>query len=481
MNTLVVTLDAVRRDHLGQYGYRRDTFPAADRLLEAEAEAGAGAGAGGDIDTDADADGAGVGPGVSLQFDQAVVNGTYTGISLPSILTSRHLGDEAVRTGPTVASALPDEVATCAIHSNTFFASKFDDVYGFDVYEDFFGQADHDEDIPTANKLARRVFDTVRPRLKRLGLFEAARRVQEAVLPPSLIHEVAIFESAATTTDRAIEFLNGLDDGTDFFAWVHYMDPHRPYAINADPPAYAPDLSRQEIIDLMAQAGVDPDGVDPDQRDLLVDLYDSAIRYTSDHVARLFDHLEATDAWEDTAVILTADHGEEFGEHGMYFHRNRPYDELLRVPLFCRLPPGVDGTDGLPTTVSDSRELLDVAPTVCRLHGVDPPESFLGTDLREAADRRPLTTGSFRDDDPVAAARWDGWKYIAIGERGELYDLTADPGERADLAADRPDRCRAYREAIPPRLLADGDDDVPDADDVDADTRKRLENLGYLE
>ncbi|MEF8818743.1 MAG: sulfatase [Haloferacaceae archaeon] len=447
MNTLVVSLDAVRRDHLGQYGYERDTFPAADRVVETG----------------------------SVQYQQAIVNGTYTGISLPSMLTSRHHGDEAVRDGPTVASALPDEVDTCAIHSNTFFASKFDHIHGVDVYEDFFGQADHDDDIPLSNRAARRVFDAVRPRLKRLGVFEAARRLQERVLPPSLIHEVAVFESAETTTDRALQFVDSTD--RDFFAWVHYMDPHRPYAINADDPAFGPALDRGDIIDLMAQAGVDPAGVTEDQRRRIIDLYDSAIRYTSTHVTRLFDGLHEAGIWDDTAVILTADHGEEFGEHGRYFHRNRPYEELVRVPLFLRIP----GETTKQETVGEPRELLDVAPTVCRLHGVDPPSSFLGTDLRETDPRRPLTTGSFRDDGPVVAVRWDNWKYISTDDGPELYDLDADPHERRNVATDHPDRCDEYREVIPHHLLTEDDVGVPDADEVSEDTQRRLEDLGYLE
>lgn len=391
------------------------------------------------------------------------------------MLTSRHHGDAAVRTGPTVASALSEDITTCAIHSNTFLASKFDDIHGFDVYEDFFGQAEHDDDIPLSNRVARRVFDTVRPRLKRLGLFEIARRIQERVFPPSLIHEVAIFESAETTTDRALTFVNSTDQ--DFFAWVHYMDPHRPYAINADDPAFAPALSRGDIIDLMAQAGVDPAGLTASQRRRLIDLYDSAIRYTSAHVTRLFDGLRDAGIWDDTAIVLTADHGEEFGEHGRYFHSNRPYEELIQVPLFIRIPGETTGLE----TVDEPRELLDIAPTVCRLHNVDPPSSFLGTDLRETDTRRPLTTGSFRDDGPVVAARWDGWKYISADDGPELYNLDEDPDERRNVAADYPDLCEEYREAIPQHLLTEGDAGVPDAGEVNADTQRRLENLGYLE
>jgi arylsulfatase A-like enzyme len=446
VNTVIVTLDAVRRDHLLQYGYDRDTLPAADRLID---EGG-------------------------TTFDQAIVNGTYTGISLPTLLTSQYDGDDAVRSGPTIGSALPDDVRTGAIHSNTFFTSKFDDIFGVDVYEDFAGEASHDEAVPVANKLARRLFDTVRPTLQRTGLFEAARRIQEAVVPASLIHEVAVFESAETTTDRALEFIRRADE--PFCLWVHYMDPHRPYAINVDSPAYAPDLDRSTILDLMARAGVDPETVGPDDRELLVDLYDSAIRYTSDHVSRLFDGVADDASWDDTAVVLTADHGEEFGEHGLYFHRNRPYDELVRVPMFMK--PAADDSR-LPSELREQRELVDIAPTVCRVHGVEPPDEFLGTDLREPATREVITRGSFTDDASVVAVRADGWKYIDIGSDAELYDLDADADERTDLSADNPSKCRAYRSKIPDALLEAGETGVPD--DVTDDTRERLEELGYLE
>jgi arylsulfatase A-like enzyme len=176
------------------------------------------------------------------------------------------------------------------------------------------------------------------------------------------------------------------------------------------------------------------------------------------------------------SVILTADHGEEFGEHGLYFHRNRPYDELIRVPLFLRTPDDVPCPS---QPVTEQRELLDVAPTVCRLHDTDPPESFLGTDLRSGGQRDVVTHGSFRDEGPVAAVRTDGWKYIDAGADTELYNLDTDPREQDNLSEKRRDQCRTYRSKIPNRLLEDADDGVPE--DVDRDTRQRLEELGYLE
>jgi arylsulfatase A-like enzyme len=449
MSTILVTVDALRADHLGQYGYSRETMPVLDDLLDEGA----------------------------TTFTAAYANGTYTGISLPSILTSRYRGDEYVRSGPTVASALPDDVATAAIHSNTFFASKFDDVHGTDTYEDFYGESAHGEDVSAANRLSRRVFDAVRPMVQRAGLMDLARTIQEAVLPASLIHEVAIYESAETTTDRALEWLAGVDG--DFFLWVHYMEPHRPYGVNVDDPAFGEALDRSSILDLMAEAGINPDRITDEQRRRLVDLYDSDLVYTSEHVARLFDWLRAEGRWNDTDVILTADHGEEFGEHGYYFHRNRPYDELLHVPLVVKSDRGDGGT------IDEQRELLDVAPTICASHGVDPPATFLGRDLFESGPRDVVATGSFRDDGPVVASRGDGWKYIHVGGDGggeELYDLAADPGERRNVAADNPDVAEVRRGAISEDLFhGDGASGVPDAEDVSDDVEQRLEGLGYLE
>lgn len=447
MSTLLVTVDALRRDHLSQYGYDRNTFPAVDRLLN---------------------DGA-------TRFNDAVSNGTYTGISLPSILTSRYLGDANVRAGPTVASRLPDHVTTGAIHSNTFFSAKFDSIHGVDIYEDFQEtETEYQTEVSLANRVSRRLFDTIRPWIDRLGLLEPARRVQEAVVPASLIHDVTIFESAERTTDRAIEFLDGIDG--EFFLWVHYMDPHRPYGINADPPAYGHPAERQEIFDLMAEAGIHPDRIDNETRRRIIDLYDSAIRYTSTHVSRLFDALEDRNRWEDLSVLFSADHGEEFGEHGRYFHRNRPYDECIRVPLIVKSPR----SDA--ETVDEARELLDITPTICAEFNVDPPEEFLGTNLFAGGSRRQFTTGSFRDSGQVISARWDGWKYLYVeGEADELYDLSTDPGETENLAERHPDQVEIYRKSIPGHLFEANREGVPDRDDVEDDVEARLEGLGYLE
>jgi hypothetical protein len=253
MNTILITVDALRADHLGQYGYERNTMPVLDELLE-----------GGTL------------------FESAYANGTHTGISLPSVLTSRYLADNPAADGPTVATAVPSELTAIGVHSNTYFAARIGPPAGFDEFEDFgVGETEEEEATRSIQHRAfRRVMDTVRPTVERLGIREAAERVQRKVFPSGLIHESTAYETATRTTDRALELVDDTDG--DVFLWVHYMDPHRPFCMHVDDPAFTDEgLSDDEIHQLMSKAGIKPESVTPSERSLLVDLYDSELRYTS--------------------------------------------------------------------------------------------------------------------------------------------------------------------------------------------------------
>ena len=445
MDTILITVDALRADHLSQYGYDRETMPVVDRFVGED----------------------------GTLFENAFANGTHTGISLPSMLTSRYLGDDPATRGPTVASALPDDVTSIGVHSNTYFATRIGRPAGFDVFEDF-GIAESDEERvrSTRQRIFRRTMDTVRPTVERLGLRRVAESVQRACFPSHLIHESTPYETAETTTDRALELVSAVDG--DIFLWVHYMDPHRPFCMHIDDPAFGDENpSGDEVHTLMSHAGINPKKVSDEDRRRLVDLYDSELRYTSDQIDRLVDGLRERGRWDDAQVAFTADHGEEFGEHGYYFHRNRPYDELIHVPLVVRGPDTSGGR------VAEQRELLDVAPTVCAAHGVEPPRGFLGRGLFEAGERRLIATGSFLDSAPVVGARWEGWKFISAGDERELYDLAADPGERTDVSATNPDRVDEFETEIPARLYDEDHSAVPT--DADEAVNQRLEELGYLE
>ena len=447
MKSVLLTVDALRADHLGQYGYERDTMPALDRLVTA-----------------------------GTRYDAGFANGTNTGVSLPSLLTSQYFGVENATEGPNVATAIgATGASTAGFHSNTLFSNRVPEVAGFDHYEDYGSDEETDGTESIARERAyQRLVDTLRPVVERLGIREYAETIQEFVFPTSLVHDPSVYVDAETLTDDVLAWIREYAD-EEFFLWIHYMDPHRPYGIDVEEPAFGEPAAEPEIRDLMSKAGIHPEKVTDAERTRMINLYDSDIRYTSEHVSRLFDVFEELNIWDETAIVFTADHGEEFAEHGYYYHRNRPYDELLHVPLVVKTPGNGNGG----RVVTPQRELLDVAPSLCSWHGAEVPGEFRGACLSDGTERQVVATGSFVEQDHVVAGRWGGWKYIAVGDaETDLFDLGADPGEARDVSSEHADVIDGFEAAIPESVFA-GEPTTIEADDEDV--RRRLADLGYLE
>lgn len=439
VSTILVTVDALRADHLGQYGYGRDTIPSLDRLCD---------------------DG--------TVFSQTFANGPYTRVSVPSFHTSTHLGYRDIKNLPTIASALSEaDVRTCCIGTQTGFASVEGDLH-FDEYVDM-GRGDHyRESEPIYLQLLPKLRQTLQ---KVPPLYETAKRLHQHS-PFETQFRFKGYTSAEDITDRAIEWLSN-DAENEFFLWIHYMEGHRPYGIHEDDPVYTSPVSGDRIRELMKRAGTQPDNLTQSERQLLIDLYDSDLRYFSRHFNRLLDHLEDEEMFSDTNVIFTADHGEEFYEHGEYFHRNLPYDELLHVPLVVKTPRGPS------ETVDEQRELLDLAPTILNFHDVSMPESFDGRDLFQDGERDLLALGSILFDDQVVARRWNCWKYMWTEGSEYLFNLDADPGEQQNVIDDSTSIRNEFRESIPTEFLDAQPEELRDPEDeVD---RQQLEALGYLE
>ncbi|HEX6765180.1 MAG TPA: sulfatase [Polyangiaceae bacterium] len=202
--------------------------------------------------------------------------------------------------------------------------------------------------------------------------------------------------------------------GGRFFAWAHYMDPHDQYLKHAE----APDFGKKAR-----------------------DRYDSEIWFTDFWIGKLLDWAKAQPFWADTAVIVTADHGEAFGEHEMYKHAFELWEVLVRVPMFVFAP------DAKPRTIDARRSHIDLAPTILDLMGVDVPKDFQGRSLvpevygAEAGDREPILCELTHDshNPPRRALVAGRYKIIDFGrDRYELFDLKDDPSELNDLAKSHP-------------------------------------------
>lgn len=207
-------------------------------------------------------------------------------------------------------------------------------------------------------------------------------------------------------TDAALAFLDHRDAARPFFLWLHYLDPHHPY--------------------------VDHDGGGGDDRSR----YGSETRFTDRELGRLLDGLAARGLADSTIVIVHADHGEEFGDHGGQFHATTLYEEILHVPLIVAAPRVAA------RTVDALVSLDDLVPTVVDLVGAATPAAFLGRSLAPAlTGGAPPAGPRFAEctrfgRDKRAVLDWP-WKLIVDLTVGtfELYDLQADPREQHNVVA----------------------------------------------
>jgi choline-sulfatase len=239
--------------------------------------------------------------------------------------------------------------------------------------------------------------------------FDAWRLVPGIKFDPETDNDV----TSDKMTELGLSLLQANSSG-QFFAWAHYMDPHDQYLRHAG----APEFGKKAR-----------------------DRYDSEIWFTDQHLGKLLEWAKTQPWWSKTAVIVTSDHGEAFGEHAMYKHAFELWEVLVRVPLFVHAP-GVAAR-----RIAERRSHIDLAPTILELMGVDRPKEFQGRslvpELHGAApeSREPILCELAEDshNPPRRAAILGRFKLIEF-ERGRtaLYDIVADPGETRDLSASEP-------------------------------------------
>lgn len=238
-----------------------------------------------------------------------------------------------------------------------------------------------------------------------------------------------------------------LDQGSrPFFLFLHYWDVHYDYL----PPA-----PYDEMFDPGYQGDLSPNGIMKNQRisremsprDLqhLVALYDGEIRWVDHHIGLLLDELKERGLAENTIIALTADHGDEFFEHGEKGHSHSLYEELLHVPLILRVP------GESPRRVHDRVQLIDVMPTLLELAGAPDPGRLQGRSLVPLLRGQPLPPVATYSETTRATklkttrAGWssaqaiyrDQYKLIHYPDGrypDELYDISRDPGESRSLS-----------------------------------------------
>lgn len=404
-SVVLVTIDTLRADRLGIYGWPRGTSPAIDALA---AE--------------------------STVFEHAVPTCPATAPSLASLVTGTHRATHRVFGNGWV---LPPDVVTLA-------------------------ELLHERGYRTIARVANPAIDAA------AGF---AQGFDDFAIPATLERTGSGGLEGGPLVAAVEHVIDGLGR-EPFFLWVHFMDPHGPY--------YPPEPVRARFRPADYRWPGDPDtlpigktnyglGIIPQYQVVNGETspasyrarYDAEVRYTDEHVDAVVRALRAHGRWEDTLVVLTADHGESLGEHDYWFaHGWYVSDDELHVPLLVH-GPGIPRGRRVGATVS----LVDVAPTVLDLLRVDHPAVMEGESLR------PLFAADGPDRDAFAqtyygeglvALRAGAMKYVfkpphaGATRAGSdppftdapaewLFDLAADPGEVTNVVDTRRDVAAAMR------------------------------------
>lgn len=268
-----------------------------------------------------------------------------------------------------------------------------------------------------------------------------------------------------------------------FAAYLHYMEPHAPYS-SADVPV--PPGMRKPIIagrpSMFARQVNARQGPPLPAEEVahLLRLYDAEVRKWDRAFAALLDGLRRLGVRDSTVIVVTADHGEQFQEHGDLTHGTHLYEELVRVPLVIA-GPGVR-----PGRVATQVQGIDLFPTIAAVLGVPVPHGLPGRNVLGDLDARAAfseTHDAVAPDGrhmPLLALRTPAWKlvYAPRLERYEFYDITRDPGEQHNRFATTPE---APALAAQLAAVAAGLPPPPPAEDADPALREKLRRLGYID
>ena len=278
-----------------------------------------------------------------------------------------------------------------------------------------------------------------------------------------------------------------------FFFFLHTFEPHSDFKVL---PYEAPGLNRTVLADRFGVQGFGcreglcsskflnglnrgEFAVEPRDAEILRSTYDAGVEYIDGALGEFFENLRASGLWDGLLVIVTADHGEEFGEHGGFSHDSL-YDEVLRVPLLVKWPGGDRGGSVNEALTSS----VDLAPTLLSDAGLS-VDGLPGTHLHRRRGDEPVYSGTLSR--VVVDGRFKG----IFGDEFDLralYDLAADPEESVNLAGLDPDRDLRLE-----RLLRDqkrqalalyrliGSKEMTGEVELSRRERERLRAFGYLE
>ncbi len=454
-NVVLISIDALRADRLSAYGYERETTPVLDQLA-----------ADGVLYLNA------LSPSNwTLPGHASMLTGTFPRRHGAHIFEAEVMSlakdsfqavAEAYGGGPsvmplqpgntTLAKALSDAgYTTAAVVANSAYLNH---VFGLDQGFDFYD---------------------ARPRLlwSHKPVFDNALRL----FPYTYCSFVKPYRLAADVNSTVFRWIEP-NAQNPFFLFINYMEPHSPYCAPSSYDTRFP--GRETFLDTDLPI-TRAESLSPEESKHFRSLYDGEISYVDYEIGVLFDRLKNLGVYDNSLIIVTADHGEYFGEHGLWMHGVGAYEEVYRVPLIVKYPRSAERKreDGWVQTI-------DIFPTVLEVLGLPVPNNIQGQVLGRA--NHPLLVEQYWDWQLLKHSGHQAlyeypWKLVLYSDGAtELFNMADDPHEGNDLSSERPDKVEEIRERLEKYVTSIKP--VPferDAVAIGDETRRKLEALGYVQ
>lgn len=420
-NVVLIGIDALRPDHLGAYGYDLNTSPHLDALARE-----------------------------GVLFQQAYAQSSWTLPSVSSFITSLYPSELQIHCRQDLAlcfrqidplrTTIAEVMQAAGYRAHAYLSSIWLQP------QDGFLQGVQEAGFVWAPAPFDQAFLAQRPLLRTVLLYQPLRTAFEAGYELLFDPRLVPANRGDLVNHYALRFLRRRPS-EPFFLWLYYMEPHAPY--NPDrpfrplPAEITPERERflRELGDALLEAASPPNLTSEEQQALL-SLYDGNIAEVDRLIGQILAELERQGLRERTLVVILADHGEEFYDHGGYAHGGTLYGETLHVPLIFSGPPVTTPGRVVETPVRS----LDLLPTLAEAIGQAPPAEARGRSLLpflqgEDLEALPLYSEDvYRPPYDLKAVRYRNYKliYSPSLQQFELYNLERDPGEQVDVSQTEP-------------------------------------------
>lgn len=436
LNVVLIISDGLRADHLGCYGYSRNTSPNIDKFTKE-----------------------------AVLFKNCYTTASWTKPAIASMLTSLYPSIHGVTTLagglsvaiPTIADILRDNgYITYGYISNDFLKSDFGFNRGFDFFDDL---------ALASNSFFRRVKDSLWRYLPAY-IYIKARNIGNDK-----------FQTSVSANKRILSWLKRYKNN-NFFMFLHCIDTHMPFLPS-------PPYNKMFPYDK------------GDKTSEFISQYDGEIRFFDGNIRYLLDALKSLGIYDKTMIIITADHGEGFGEHNNYSHGCAIYQELIKIPLIIKYPRMNNRI--ITEAIEEPVISIDIMPTILDFLHINHKEMHLdGVSLLPLFNEKGIKYlhRSILIDNPAIMCadresimvrgliKNNTWKYILRRKpEEELYNLKNDPGELNNLASKEPRVLEEMRRELDLYIKGFNKRVTYGASEkkLDYETIQRLESLGYEE